>query len=161
MTMTNKEEHNKYPSRHPDYRREYQREWRKEHIEKNRTSQRNWRRKQYQKNPEKYRKICREWRRKHSERTKELYQKYYLRLKVKVIEKLGGKCVRCGFSDPRTLQIDHVHGGGVKEIKMLKNRRNFLKKVLADKEGNYQMLCANCNAIKKVENKEIGRKYRT
>jgi len=30
----------------------------------------------------------------------------------------------------------------------------FLKKVLADKKGSYQLLCANCNWIKRWENEE-------
>ena len=32
-----------------------------------------------------------------------------------VLSKLGGKCCRCGFDDPRALQIDHVNGDGYKE----------------------------------------------
>jgi len=74
----------------------------------------------------------------------------------KVLEKLGGKCVRCGFSDVRALQVDHVHGGGCMELMELGHGRSrFYKEVLADSEGRYQLLCANCNWIKRAENNEV------
>ncbi len=38
-------------------------------------------------------------------------------LRHEVITFLGGKCIRCGFTDERALQLDHVDGGGVKELK--------------------------------------------
>lgn len=73
-----------------------------------------------------------------------------------IIKKLGGKCKRCGFNDSRALQIDHVNGGGKKELKI--NRRTYYKMVLEDVNDKYQLLCANCNWIKKSENNEIGRR---
>lgn len=30
---------------------------------------------------------------------------------------LGDSCVRCGFSDKRALQVDHINGGGLQERK--------------------------------------------
>ena len=70
---------------------------------------------------------------------------------------MGGKCVRCGFSDPRALQIDHINGGGSKERKERGFNGNFHRHVLKsfiNKENKYQLLCANCNWIKRVENNE-------
>ena len=76
-------------------------------------------------------------------------------LKNKILEKLGKKCVKCGFSDWRALQIDHISGGGKKEIKSFKNNhRSYYNSVLKDTTGKYQILCANCNWIKRYENKE-------
>ena len=74
-------------------------------------------------------------------------------LRVKCIEKLGKKCVRCGFKDPRALQIDHVKGNGAQERRELK-KQEFYEKVLTDTKGEYQLLCANCNLIKRIENHE-------
>ena len=57
----------------------------------------------------------------------------------------------------RALQIDHVFGGGT--IEREKFRRSQYKlhlSVLADETGKYQVLCANCNWIKRHENKEWG-----
>ena len=53
--------------------------------------------------------------------------------------------------DVRCLQIDHVNGGGTKEAKKFyaSNNPKYLKKVLEDKEGNYQLLCAYCNWLKR------------
>lgn len=65
-----------------------------------------------------------------------------------VFDLLGHACARCGFSDLRALQIDHVNGDGAKE-----RGRNqaFYKRILADDGGRYQILCANCNWIKRHE----------
>lgn len=79
----------------------------------------------------------------------------YAQLKKEVLLKLGNKCFLCGFSDPRALQIDHVNGGGSKVRLLIKrNWHKFYREVLIDKSGLYQLLCANCNWIKRYEKKE-------
>ena len=66
---------------------------------------------------------------------------------------LGGQfCKKCGFKDYRALQIDHIYGGGRKELRLYSHTK-FLGKVL-EKPHLYQILCANCNWIKKSENNE-------
>lgn len=86
------------------------------------------------------------------------YQKIYLRnLRKSVLEALGGKCIKCGFADIRALQIDHINGGGSKERKNLGTGGSFHKQVLKSfiaNENKYQLLCANCNWIKRFENNE-------
>lgn len=63
---------------------------------------------------------------------------------------LGGKCVWCGFNDVRALQIDHVNGGGVKELRSWNHQIPYYKKVVRESDsGIYQLLCANCNWIKR------------
>ena len=77
-------------------------------------------------------------------------------LRDRVFNKLGHRCAKCGFSDKRALQIDHVNGGGVKEYKKIKfGQGKLLRLVLKDRENKYQILCANCNRIKRFENKEV------
>ena len=74
-----------------------------------------------------------------------------------VVQSLGGKCCKCGFSDERALQIDHVVGDGNLERTKNGYRSGYYVRVLVSflkKENKYQLLCANCNWIKKVENKE-------
>jgi hypothetical protein len=70
--------------------------------------------------------------------------------------KYGPRCNRCGFDqDVRALQIDHVHGGGSAEIRGGRGAGiQGYKRVLSDTTGKYQLLCANCNKIKAIENKE-------
>lgn len=74
--------------------------------------------------------------------------------KLRVFEKLGGKCVKCGISDHRVLQIDHINGGGCRERKKYKGRPSYYKMIYNDNSGKYQLLCANCNWIKRIENGE-------
>jgi hypothetical protein len=84
-------------------------------------------------------------------------QKWSAQLRIKVIEKLGGKCKDCGFNDPRALQIDHVNNDGYIERNLITSRVTYLNKVLKDTSGKYQLLCANCNWIKRYNNNMIKR----
>ena len=89
-------------------------------------------------------------------------QKEYLRrVRNSALEALGNKCVNCGFDDFRALQIDHVNGNGSNERKTRSYKGNFHLNVLRSflkNEGKYQLLCANCNWIKRFEQKEaLGR----
>jgi len=114
----------------------------------------------------------RRWRQSHPEAIREQKRLYYARhserlsklrapgnllrahkLRHDTIIALGGVCIKCGFSDERALQIDHVNGGGNAERKVLVNRQAFYHKILDDSTG-YQLLCANCNWIKRCENNE-------
>lgn len=84
--------------------------------------------------------------------------------KKKVYEALGNVCTHCGFSDYRALQIDHVHGFG-KRDKINKRHTNakafylFVYESVSKNEGKYQILCANCNWIKRYSQKEQGWDY--
>jgi len=82
-------------------------------------------------------------------------KKYRDRLRSAALAFLGGKCVKCGFSDERALQIDHINGGGRKEF--LEIHAHGIHKKILETPGSlseYQLLCANCNWIKRVENHE-------
>ena len=81
----------------------------------------------------------------------------YLRLKQQVLDILGGQCARCGFDDPRALQIDHINGGGTKEIHKIGSPR-ISRRIRAGHTDGYQLLCANCNWIKRHENHETKRR---
>ena len=76
-----------------------------------------------------------------------------LRLRVEALLRLGGKCVRCGFdSDYRAMQIDHIDGGGHRDV-MSRGKRAAQKDILAGHTEKYQLLCANCNIIKAQEDR--------
>jgi len=79
--------------------------------------------------------------------------------KEKLFNLLGHTCVRCGFSDKRALHFDHINGdgnedralgitGGSMYLFYNKNPDLALKKL--------QVLCSNCNWIKRYENREHG-----
>lgn len=80
------------------------------------------------------------------------------RLRARALAVLGGVCARCGYSAARALQIDHVNGGGSaarRERAPGTAGRAFLRDVIAKADaGIYQVLCANCNWIKKHEEGE-------
>jgi len=79
------------------------------------------------------------------------------RKRTEALKLLGNKCIKCGFSDIRALQVDHINGGG-SEDKKSKGRAsyfNYVIKSVLKKENKFQLLCANCNWIKRVENNEI------
>lgn len=132
--------------------------------EKNKDRLREIRKNYYEKHREKYKEYSRLWYKNNKERWKEYsasnkanarLRRYNSGLRTKLLELLGGKCVRCGFSDPRALQIDHVNGGGSRDNRKIKGNKykSMLEKICSG-YGGYQLLCANCNWIKRVENNE-------
>jgi hypothetical protein len=93
------------------------------------------------------------------------YQRFHgawVRMRKEILELLGGKCIRCGFSDSRALQIDHINGGGYKEKSKFKTTwkwYQFILEQLKNGSKDYQLLCANCNWIKRSEDKECGKEF--
>ena len=140
-----KEYQREWRKKHPDYNKK----WIQEHREQYTVCRRNWK----QEHPEHFREYNRKYRQEHKSQYIQYTRKSHQKLRTQVLEKYGSKCVRCGFSDVRALQIDHVNGGGIKELRGM-TQHQYFKKVLADIEGKYQILCANCNWIKVDENNE-------
>lgn len=88
---------------------------------------------------------------------RESIRRMHKRNKHRAYELLGGKCCQCGFNDERALQIDHINGGGVKELKRYGNKTYYYSVVarsIQAGEHKYQLLCANCNWIKRHTHKE-------
>lgn len=80
--------------------------------------------------------------------------------RAQILALLGGRCRRCSFSDARALQIDHVDGGGKRDAG--KGGLHYYRRVLKSlkrEEIRYQLLCANCNWIKRAERGEHGGEY--
>jgi hypothetical protein len=77
-----------------------------------------------------------------------------------LIQILGGKCAMCGFADMRALQLDHINGNGKQDLKRLKSTQLLVVYYLDHQDEakqTLQILCANCNWIKRHDKKE----YRT
>lgn len=97
-----------------------------------------------------------EYRAKSIEKIRKNNDKYNHNLRQQVVDYLGGKCVKCGFNDIRALQIDHINGGGYQEMKNLSAKQRYRLVLQTEKDKNkYQLLCANCNWIKRFEDKEV------
>lgn len=76
-----------------------------------------------------------------------------------LLDLLGSKCVKCGLSDWRALQIDHIDGKGWQERNLIcgGNPATYRRAILESIEKGikkYQVLCASCNQIKRYENDE-------
>jgi len=99
------------------------------------------------------------YRDKHRKQIRQRQTQYHKKNRENLFSLLGDKCCRCGFKDKRALQIDHINGGGIKERKLF-NAKDFHRVVLksiTNKESKYQLLCANCNWIKRHEQQEWGK----
>lgn len=113
------------------------------------------------KNKDRLSKQTREWCKNHMDRNRELNVKERDRLKEDVFKHYsvdGIKCCKCGFDDIRALTIDHIDNNGADERRKLFGHRMYagttfyrwLRKNGYPNNG-YQVLCFNCNWIKKTE----------
>lgn len=111
--------------------------------------------KDYQKN---YHKKLRD---KHGEELNKKSREYHKKLRLAIISAYTNgtmKC-KCGYTDIRALTIDHINGGGRQERKRIGSNSVFYNYLIKNNfpEG-YQILCANCNTIKRIENNENAKK---
>ncbi len=71
------------------------------------------------------------------------------------------KCKRCDVSDIRALTIDHIGGDGRKHLMNIGIKKGGYKLYGWLKKNNYpkgfQVLCMNCQFIKRYENNELKR----
>lgn len=84
--------------------------------------------------------------------------RYQRSIHFKALRLYGGKCCRCGFSDWRALQFDHVKSLGTYSTKNVGRVCHYEEVIRSFDTGEFQLLCANCNTIKKYENSEGIRK---
>lgn len=121
----------------------YQRAWREKNREKARGISRDASAKYNANNPATRRKSARE---------------YNARRRAETIAFYGGECARCGFSDVRALHVDHINGGGGQERASGRHGLFELWKITRDDpvmaRNAFQLLCANCNSIKRHEEYE-------
>jgi hypothetical protein len=102
-------------------------------------------------------KYHKEYFKKNKERIYANYRNYSKRKRLELISLLGGKCVRCGESDWRCLQVDHINGNGKIDRRKRAGSKAwtvYLIEKIKNGSKDYQLLCANCNWKKKYENDE-------
>jgi len=92
----------------------------------------------------------------HKEETRIRNKNNRRRYKTLVLNYYGNICAKCGFSDIRALQLDHINNNGAEERMAVGGSKkfsgwNFYKWIVDNNypEG-YQTLCANCNMIKQL-----------
>jgi hypothetical protein len=136
----------------------------------NREYKTRWAREKYQTDPE-YRERTKansqKWKKKNKDRTHEYAttQKpnQVLEWKMRALNTLGGpRCVHCGYDkDIRALQFDHINGDGhVYRKQRIGYGITFYKHIVETGGEGLQVLCANCNWIKRFECKEHNHKGR-
>lgn len=148
-----------YPYR--DYRRKYYLANREYYIERAKKWKKN--------NPERYRETRLLWNKNNRKKRREYHRKYRITsggVRGRLIKLLGNRCsnqdclVPNGCTDTRCLQIDHINGGGVKQVKKLGSNGVYRYYYNRPEEAkkDLQLLCANCNWIKRAIQKEsLGR----
>ena len=89
----------------------------------------------------------------------------HIRLREELFSILGCSCARCGFDDKRALQLDHRQGGGGSHRKSMPSGTSYLRRLATlpndEIRSLLQILCANCNTIKRIENGEHRRSCST
>ena len=119
-------------------------------------------------NPERIKAIQEKYRLSHPNRHKAMRQKIRLEALKHISSELKCSDPEClvlgGCKDIRCLQIDHINAGGSRETTEIGNGyrdyqvkywRHILSFTPEEAKTRYQILCANCNFIKLMENKEF------
>jgi hypothetical protein len=110
--------------------------WYYNNLEKAREQKRISMRKLRSENPEKY---------------NEQSRKAKVREKLKIYVMYGNSCSICGFSDMRALSLDHIKNDGNIERKEFGERGVYRKAKSEYRPDLYQILCMNCQFIKRAE----------
>lgn len=86
-------------------------------------------------------------------------RRYFSKLRLKSINKLGGKCSKCNETNIDKLHIDHIISKSTKQLYYYSaswSRNKFFLDIIHNKLNNNdaQVLCVNCHIIKTIENNE-------
>jgi len=111
----------------------------------------------------------RTWYKNHKEHASILHREYYgkhkerimnklRRLRIAAVMALGGSCVRCGETDLRVLQINHILESGVigrRRVGQNAKTKMYTDILSGNAEGRFDVRCANCNIIYEYERGRI------
>jgi 5-methylcytosine-specific restriction endonuclease McrA len=84
---------------------------------------------------------------------------FRLRMRTKAIARMGGRCMHCGFDDARALVFDHIKPvrRGLRGIRKSGHTGVDTHRAVLKGSKDYQLLCANCHAIKTRQDDSEGR----
>jgi hypothetical protein len=108
---------------------------------------------------EQYYELNKEWILKEQKEKRENEYEKRLNEKVNLINLFGGECVWCKKTNPDILVFDHIHDDGAEDRKKNKIRSTIAIVKRELRRGSsietlketYQLLCANCNALKQYK----------
>lgn len=90
-----------------------------------------------------------------AQRISEKNARNWRELRERMFVALGGAmCVGCSVTDFRVLQADHINGGGRRHYASFSSNKAYVRYVI-DNPEEFQVLCANCNWIKRHEKGEF------
>lgn len=99
-------------------------------------------------NPEKVKENYRKRYERDRERMLAVVRAYTRKLRETVIAGYGGKCACCPESRYEFMAIDHVNGGGRKDVAQSGQRAIYRRVIKLGFPPEYQILCHNCNLAK-------------
>lgn len=98
---------------------------------------------------------CRKYYQKHKEQRKASMRAYRETVRKETLAAYGGPvCACCGETEEVFLCIDHIHGGGGKQLKAINKKTgaagfySWLRQ--SGFPSGYQVLCFNCNMAKHI-----------
>ena len=143
---------NKYYNKHKDRAKKY--------YELNREKIRRRKKIYYKKRRQYFLNCSKIWAQKHYLQKVTRERLYRLNIKKRVIGHYSPKliCKRCGFSDLRVLTIDHIKGDGARHRSNIGKAAGgeFYRWLIKNNfPKGFQILCMNCQWIKRIENDEI------
>jgi hypothetical protein len=140
--------------------------WREQNPEKHAAAQARYRAKQKALGDGVYDEYMRtaraKWKAENRDKHREAQRAHRFEVRREILTLLQGSasCKRCGMTDLRCLQIDHIHGSGRNDARTRQGTtnmwalRNWIAENPKEAKKRYQVLCANCNWIKRYENFE-------
>lgn len=140
--------------------KEHLKEWHKLYCEKNKQKIRQSKKLYY----EKHRDVLKQKRLQYYKKNREINQLYMrkysknLRVKIRsiILWYFNYHCSKCGYNaDSRALQLDHINGGGSQEQREIGPISAHYYRNPQELFEKFQLLCANCNYIKRHENDEF------
>ena len=114
------------------------------HEKRSRDKQRTCVRRYNKTHPEVLRRAGRNFRLKHPE----CDEKVRFKKRMWIINFFGGKCIECGETDSRVLQIHHINGKANSKYKRVVN--SMSRPQIIEEAPNLVLLCANCHARKRA-----------
>ena len=83
-------------------------------------------------------------------------KKWYWKNKLEVIDKLGGKCVKCNENDFRLLDIDHIQKEKKKLFKNHQYTNSRRMKEWKENMNNLRLLCVKCHRLRTWKQQNYG-----
>ena len=144
MNDSQRERKREYNKKYYQLNKEKRREQKRKYREENKKKIREYGKKYREENKKKQAEYDKKWREDNKEKKREQNRKYRKNARIKCIEYLGGKCVKCGTT--KRLEFDHIDRTTKKYTIAPRVTNNFDN--LKEELNKCQLLCAFCHLNK-------------